>query len=80
MPFMIFSGDAERNTDSLHLTRSATNHHENDEVVHQIVQNTFDLVDDGLGWNPAEEPYLNWWAEESVDRPRGRWTHPPEVT
>ena len=72
-----FVDDMGRHTDSLWLSRSATNDHRNDEIVHKIAQNAMDVVDQGMAWDPPEPPFV--WGTEK-EWPRQRWTHLPEAT
>jgi hypothetical protein len=75
-----FVDDMGRHTDSLWLNRSATSTRLNDEIVHKIAQNAMDDVAEGIAWDPAEKPFINWWTTDPKDRPRGRWAHLPENT
>jgi Beta-L-arabinofuranosidase, GH127 len=72
-----FVDDMGRHTDSLWLNRSATGDYNNDEVVRRIAQNSMDVVEDGLPWNPPQMPFV-WGAKK--EWPKERWVHLPEAT
>jgi len=73
-----FADDTGRHTDSLWLNRSATDDHNNDEVVHRLAQNAMDMVDQGIAWNPPEPPFS--WTRDPKERMNYRFAHLPEVS
>ena len=65
-----FADDLGRHTDSLWLIRSATGTRLNDEVVRRMAHNAMDIVEEGIAWNPPQDPYL--WP--SYENHTGRYT------
>jgi len=72
-----FVDDTGRHTDAMWMIRSATDSRLNDQVIRKMARNGMDVVEDGIAWDPPQEPFT-WYGAGA--KPTDRWTHLPEAT
>ena len=71
-----FVDDAGRHTDAMWMIRRATDSRLNDQVIRKMARNGMDVVEDGIAWDPPQEPFT-WYGGGA--KPTDRWTHLPSV-
>jgi hypothetical protein len=72
-----FVDDTGRHTDAMWMIRSVTDSRLNEQVVRKMVRNAMDVVEDGIAWDPPQEPFT-WYGVGA--KPTDRWTHLPEAS